>query len=256
MLLEIDAGNSRLKWRVSECSGQGVGVTLAQGAVPGTDPAAVIRELLGALDSTGLSGLGRILVSSVRDEGFRQECRRTLRSHFGPDVEFAVARARQHGLRSAYEQPERLGVDRWLAMLAAWVDAGTACCVVDCGTTITLDVVAADGRHCGGFIVPGLRLMHQALAQRSAALALPPAEPASSLGKATAHAITNGVFSMALGFIRDQYRLQCEQHDGLRWYFTGGDAPILLGEIEWDCRQVPDLVLDGLRLSLLQGPSP
>ncbi|MDP1069535.1 type III pantothenate kinase, partial [Klebsiella pneumoniae] len=57
----------------------------------------------------------------------------------------------------------RMGVDRWLAMLAAWQRVGQSCWVVDCGSAITLDLLDAEGRHQGGYILPGLRLMQQSL---------------------------------------------------------------------------------------------
>src|SRR5690606_40507485 len=66
-----------------------------------------------------------------------------------------------------------------------------ACCVVDCGTTITFDVVAPDGAHEGGFIVPGLRLLQDSLAARTAALAGVSAAPGSAPGRSTAEAIAH-----------------------------------------------------------------
>lgn len=56
------------------------------------------------------------------------------------------------GLTTYYAYPERLGIDRFLAMLAARARAPGACVVVGCGTALTLDAVAADGRHAEGLI--------------------------------------------------------------------------------------------------------
>lgn len=251
MLLEIDAGNTRLKWRVIELNGHGVGAWRASGIVSETDAAEAARQLVAALEHAQSTELSRIFVSSVRGPVFRDECLRVLKQRFGVTAEFAVSEAQCRGVRNGYAIPERLGVDRWLALLAAWHDAQEACCVLDCGTTITLDLVGAGGQHLGGFIVPGLKLMREALAGRSAALVITAAEPDTTLGINTVEAITHGTCNMALGFIRDQYWQLLKQHGQVRWYFTGGDAPLLSQQIEWEHRLVPDLVLDGLRLALL-----
>jgi len=251
MLLEIDAGNTRLKWRVIELTGNGTGAWRASGIVTATAPQDACVRLLAALENAQISGLSRILVSSVRDVAFREHARAALSQRFGIQAEFAVSELHYRGVRNGYEIPERLGVDRWLALLAAWHDAQDTCCIIDCGTTITLDVVTASGQHLGGFIVPGLRLMREALAGRSAALIHSDSELDASLGNNTSDAITHGTYNMALGFIRDQYWQQLKQHGQLQWYFTGGDAAVLAQQVEWQHKLVPDLVLDGLRLALL-----
>jgi type III pantothenate kinase len=251
MLLEIDAGNTRLKWRVIELTGHGTGAWRASGIVLEPAVTEVAGKLIAALDNAGATSLSRIFVSSVRGDQFREHCRAALQERFGVRAEFAVSELQCRGVRNGYDFPERLGVDRWLALLAAFNDAKGACCIIDCGTTITLDVVGASGQHFGGFIVPGLRLMREALAGRSAALVGAGEELDTELGRNTAEAITHGTFNMALGFIRDQYWQVLKQHGQVRWYLTGGDAHALSSQLEWDHTLVPDLVLDGLRLALL-----
>lgn len=251
MLLEIDAGNTRLKWRVIELTGRGIGAWRASGIVTEPDTQAGIAKLVAALEKAQATALSRIFVSSVRGDGFRAHCRSELLRRFGVSAEFAIAELQCRGVRNGYAFPERLGVDRWLALLAAFDDARDACCVIDCGTTITLDVVGASGQHFGGFIVPGLRLMRDALAGRSAALVVPDTQIDTAPGINTSEAITHGTFNMALGFIRDQYWQVLKQHGQVRWYLTGGDAAALAQHLEWEHRLVPDLVLDGLRLALL-----
>ena len=61
-----------------------------------------------------------------------------------------------------------LGVDRWLALVAAWNMVRQPAVVADLGTAATLDFVAGDGRHVGGYIVPGPGLMAKALARDTA----------------------------------------------------------------------------------------
>ena len=84
----------------------------------------------------------------------RKPCRRDSGSgRFSP-----VRRDSACGLRNGYRDPAQLGVDRWLAMCAAWQQFPGSLCVVDAGTAVTIDVVAADGAHSGGLILPGVCL--------------------------------------------------------------------------------------------------
>lgn len=251
MLLEIDAGNTRLKWRVVEMTGKGLGAWRASGVVTQTEAQPALAELIVALESAQATTLSRIFVSSVRGDEFRTQCRRELQQRFGVSAEFAVSESQCRGVRNGYDVPERLGVDRWLAAIAAYEDARDACCIIDCGTTITMDIVSARGGHFGGFIVPGLKLMREALAGRSSALLVPDTGIDTTPGTNTAEAITHGTCNMALGFIRDQYWQIFKRRGQVQWYFTGGDAPVLVPHLEWEHKLVPDLVLDGLRLALL-----
>src|SRR3990167_6920644 len=97
MLLELDAGNTRLKWRVSELTVQGdVGALLARGvvvdamAVGGNaagDPVlraqACLKDLLVQLEKSGIAELKHILVSSVRGDQFREQALQLLERSFG-----------------------------------------------------------------------------------------------------------------------------------------------------------------------------
>ena len=86
-----------------------------------------------------------------------------LQSHFGIAPEFARTARFAAGVTCGYEDPSRLGVDRWLAMLAARQLSNRPFIVFGLGTAGTADFVDGDGVHKGGFIVPGLRLMTEAL---------------------------------------------------------------------------------------------
>ena len=71
-------------------------------------------------------------------------------------------------LRIAYAAPERLGVDRFLAMLG---QAGPdPVLLVGVGTALTVDLLDAGGRHVGGRIAPSPQLMREALHARAAQL--------------------------------------------------------------------------------------
>jgi len=146
-------------------------------------------------------------------------------------------------------EPEKVGVDRLLAALAAYRQVKGACIVVDAGTAVTIDAVSADGVFQGGAIFPGLDLMARALADGTARLpevSMPTEAPA--VGKNTREAIAAGVLRGAAGAVAALI-------EGMRKtvgrrapvLLTGGDAPRLVPYLPSDCRDVvPNLVLEGL----------
>ena len=60
-----------------------------------------------------------------------------------------------------------------LAILAAYHYHPQGVCVLDCGTAITLDLMHGDGRHLGGYILPGFELMRQSLISNTAITIVP-----------------------------------------------------------------------------------
>lgn len=245
MKLEIDAGNSRIKWRLLDKANRSLtgGALAAYG-----EPDAVVVELVAGLEGHLASSQVRqakiIRVASVRGSRFRELLNDSLQAHFGVLPSYARVSAHCEGLKNSYAEPDRMGVDRWLAMVAAWCDARRGLCVVDAGSALTVDLVSDQGQHLGGYIVPGLRMMLSALSARSSALLIAhePLWSGVTPGTDTRAAIEQGALSMSLGLLERVNRL----YPGLRWYLTGGDAGALSPYLEWEHACRSDLVLDGL----------
>jgi type III pantothenate kinase len=252
MILEMDAGNTRIKWRLREQDGKSWHKVAEDSVFAEQKVPSVFIELSKQLEKLPMSRIDRMLVSTVRGEGFKTVFSSVMTEKWHLQPEYAAVSAAACGVRNGYEDVAKLGIDRWLAVVAAYAQTHAACCIVDCGTTITVDLVAADGRHQGGYIVPGLHLMRHALSARSKALATAPsawerAEP----GTSTLAAVHNGILAMALGFLRDIHQQDVGAGRKVEWFLTGGDAPYLAAHLDWDCRLVPDLVMDGLSLTML-----
>jgi type III pantothenate kinase len=151
--LLLDLGNTRLKWRLGD----------AQGAVAWSDPAA--HDVAAAWRSRGLpqpvAVYGASVVDALREQGVADAVAAAWPD--APAVQWVRSLAQGGGVRSAYAEPQRLGVDRFLAMVAARAQGLAPCVLVGAGTALTLDALAADGRHLGGLIAPGPQLMQQAL---------------------------------------------------------------------------------------------
>jgi type III pantothenate kinase len=253
MILELDAGNTRIKWRLREQKDGKTWHKVAEDSVFAEQKVpSVFIELGKQLEKLPMARIDRMLVSTVRGEGFKTVFSSVMTEKWHLQPEYAVVAAAACGVRNGYEEVAKLGIDRWLAVVAAYAQTRSACCVVDCGTTITVDMVEADGQHRGGYIVPGLHLMRNALATRSKALATAAsdwerAEPGSS----TLAAVHNGILAMALGFLRDIRHEEARAGRKVDWFLTGGDAHYLAKHLDWECRMVPDLVMDGLSLTML-----
>ncbi len=254
MILELDAGNTRIKWRLREKQeASSTWATVADGSVYALERTpSVFIELGKQLEKLPMKNISRTLVSSVRAEGFKIAFSSMMTEKWHLQPEFAVSGKQCCGVVNAYSEPSKLGVDRWLAMLAAYHQENAACYVIDCGTTITVDIIAENGQHQGGYIVPGLQLLRDALAARSKALATEKADWSSSEpGASTTSAVHNGILRSVLGFIRDIKQESDRSEGGRHWYFAGGDAAVLLPHLSWGIKHQPDLVLDGLELVML-----
>jgi type III pantothenate kinase len=240
MDLLIDIGNTTLKWapRTAGVLGE-MRAVRHHGGLP--------IDLHAAWEQ--LATPDQILVSSVGNQTAAHALVRTCRSHWNREPRFARTERRSHGVTVAYEQPNRLGVDRWLAMLAAHRHWGAPALIVDAGTAITFDLLIADGRHLGGLIMPGVGMMRDSLL---AGTAIPPVEIAEThepWATDTANAIAAGSVQAPAALAQRLYdRLADESGAGPELLVTGTDADRLLPLIDRPARHLPDLVLQGLAL--------
>lgn len=142
----LDLGNSRAKLaRLEERAP--VDITALDWARPD-----FVTALRGLLDSWPRPG--RVLVASVAPASRTDVLRECLPGGAGVEVEWLRPPRRACGVGNHYAKPERLGIDRFLSMVAVRARTDGAGVVVGCGTALTLDAVAADGNHTAGLIAP------------------------------------------------------------------------------------------------------
>lgn len=245
MKLLIDAGNTRLKW--CWCDADGLPSTLRHAEYD------ALEERGAALFERGKSGVDEVLVCSVAGDDVRQlltECFST----WNVTPRFFRSQKQSCGVLNAYASPERLGVDRWLAMIGAWSLRREAACIVDCGTAMTIDALDDSGRHLGGMIVPGLALMRDALTDPAhgilpaapASEAAAPAAPAL-LARDTGSAIDAGVLYASVALIERVYAdLEKELDTRLSLYLSGGDADLIAPLLSCESRAEPMLIFRGM----------
>ncbi len=108
-------------------------------------------------------------------------------------------------MRNLYENPERLGADRWAALIGARALHPHACVVVTAGTATTVDLLSAAGDFLGGLILPGVELMQQALARGTAQLPLADGRFALQ-PRRTVDAIRSGCLQAQAGAVERMFR--------------------------------------------------
>lgn len=241
MNLLIDMGNTRLKWAVTTAGQIMAGSPLANNRINRDE----LFRLWKAINRPQ-----RIAVSCVSAHQLF-ELVQSVAHELWLDVDIirVKSQAQAFGVMNAYPQPEKLGVDRWLSLVAVWQQYQAPACIADCGTAITVDLIDADGRHQGGLISPGLTLMKESLGLGTEALPFSETKHVFGLADYTEAAIYSGTLMAAIGLIE---HVLAKQPADMRLILTGGDAELIAGQLDAASIIDPDLVLRGL-LCVLEG---
>jgi type III pantothenate kinase len=255
-VLLIDLGNSRLKWALVE--------QIAPGQLP-----AVGAERVGAMsaipyvrNAPDFSAAAQAIGATL---GPRHACEVWISSVAGTATDAlqlalhsagigaglrAHARAKLGRLRSGYRAPEQLGVDRFLACLAAaerWPQQASLLAIV--GTALTIDFVDTTGLHRGGLIAPGPSLMRQSLRQGTAGLNVPIAPKAlpAAFADNTLDAIDGGCSRACAALILDRWQqAKSASAAPVQLVLSGGGAAQVQQLLPPTLTLCPELVLLGL----------
>lgn len=237
--LLVDIGNSFTKYAVANDRGLGTAVRRRN------DPA-LMDHLLADLAERAPADAVR--VATVGREAQLDTLRGVLAELGWPPPHCVRVRPGIAGLRLAYREPERLGVDRWLAMIGARARAGGSVIAVDAGTALTLDLVEASGEHRGGGIFPGLATMRGSLTAGAPHLesvepsvdgVFPAADTPGGIAGGTLYGLVAAIDGLC-------GRLSALTADAPAIFLTGGDARRLQPLLVTPVTVAPDLVLEGL----------
>lgn len=244
MILELDCGNTLIKWRL--LTGAAL-CSFEQGSV------ARVAELFEQLPAQSSQAITRCRMVSVRSGVETDDIQSALAEHLGIAVTVARPARRLAGVTNGYDEFAALGLDRWLAVVAAYELARRPCLVIDLGTAATVDLVAGDGRHLGGYITPGLSLLRQQLfghTQRIRYDLLDQGQATGSVGPGTrtADAVERGCSMMLKSYISMQIAEASQWlGDDFCVYATGGDVALV--EDLPGVNVVSDLVFRGLAIA-------
>lgn len=243
MILEMDCGNSFIKWRALE------GEVSVAGGVVDSD-----LELISAVSNLPSVRITHCRLVSVRSDAETSSLCASIVSAFGVEVMRAQPSRAIAGVTNGYNEHARLGLDRWLALVGGFELAKRACLVLDFGTAVTADFVMADGQHLGGFISPGMVLMRDQLQTHTRKIRYDSSSAEHALselspGRTTIEAVERGCLLMMRGFVLTQLELARQYWgDDFVVFLTGGDAS-LVKDIVPGARLVQDLVFVGLAVA-------
>lgn len=240
MQLLVDIGNSRIKWAMLDA------VQLVPGSPFAWTEAGLDTLLpqhwraLPAFQSAWIANVGGASVAREVSAYLADRCRQSPLNWVQPTAVLG-------SITNSYTEPHRLGVDRLLAMVAAFERYRDAVCVVDCGTALTVDLVDAGGVFRGGVIAPGPALMRESLNRGTRQLPAVDAEPGTALALNTIDGIAAGCVRAAAGAVTlafHEFTVRLGKQP--KCILTGGAVPELLPVLTMACDHDPTLVLRGL----------
>lgn len=238
MRLLLDLGNTRLKWALREGAHWH-----ARGAVGWNED--VVLALHDAW--RGLPMPQEVFGASVVDGEREVQVAAVVSACFSRVVEWLRTPAEACGVRNAYADPSRLGVDRFLAMVAARADKLAPCVLAGVGTALTLDALAADGQHLGGLIAPGPQLMQQSLLGATARVRVERPGQVLEVADNTPDAVASGCWQAAAALIERFVAHMGPSLGGTpSLVLGGGDAEALLPLVSVPALLSTDSVLSGL----------
>jgi len=237
--LLVDIGNTRLKWALLQDGGLVTGRALVNQQI-------TRHELVETWNM--LTPPEHLAIACVSSSPLL-ELVLAVAVELWPAIKIVQVSSQAHafGVHNAYQQPEKLGVDRWLALVAVRNLYQKPACIVDCGTAITVDLIDADGKHQGGLISPGLTLMKKSLAVGTAALQFHETNYDFGPANFTEAATYSGTLAAAVGLIE---HVLTKQSNAMSLILTGGDADIIARQLGVKPVVDPDLVLRGLAIVL------
>jgi len=248
-MLTIDIGNSRIKWAVF------AGDDIQSDGAFEYHKETLENDLNGASLPRVTDGLK---ISCVAGNELKKRFIKWLDTNGYERFQFAETHAEQCAVINSYETPASMGVDRWLAMIAAFklsnIRETETVCIIDCGTAITLDLLDSTGKHLGGLIMPGYQTMIRSLDKETGDIRVSEyiynESLTSCLASSTEKAISNGCSQLIVGGWSAIMSNQQNASDGkMHCIVTGGDGEWVSGGLPLTNTYNPYLVLQGLNFA-------
>ncbi len=150
---------------------------------------------------------------------------------------------------NAYRDYNRLGVDRWLTLLAAYAREKVDTIIIDAGSAITIDLLSRQHSHLGGAILPGFNTDQQRFISMFPTVDFdhPDIRNNQDPGRSSEACIQMSHFPISLQRI---YQLMdawiALLQEPVKILLCGQDAPLISEELNRSHEIVPDLVFQGM----------
>lgn len=231
----FDLGNTRLKCAPVAADGR-VGASIALPHRQEDVASAMAQHLPSRIDVAYVASVARPELRIAVLDALAARCGR---------IAIARTQPRFGDVRIAYADPRKLGVDRFLAIVAAHARAQAPALVCGVGTALTVDLVDRDGRHLGGRIAPSPTLMREVLHARAPQL---PEHGGAYVDFAsdTEDALASGCDGAGIALIAHSLDVaQRQLGERPRLFLHGGGSEALAPHLP-NATEVATLVLEGL----------
>lgn len=251
MKLLIDVGNTRIKLAVLQDDAMRFVAAVGTATSPATDPADQLaqnlKQELGALGLTIQEGVAVSVGRTGVNQAVEAACSPLKLRWINPS-------AQAGGVTNDYPDPSQLGADRWVAMIGLtrhFTKPHAPIVLASFGTATTVDTLSPENEFKGGLILPGVSMMHEALANGTAKLPNAPGA-ITHFPTDTTSAIATGVVAAQVGAVLRQAQLAATRYGQQPLVcVTGGAWPAVAGELQSalaseEICELPHIVLDGL----------
>ncbi len=246
--LVIDIGNTRLKWGVYADPTPGAAL-LAHGAVALEDIDSLWIDHWRDVAPAPTGMLGCV----VAGEAIKRRVEEQLMQGWRLSSTWVAASLQGGGVVNGYEHPQRLGSDRWAAIIGARQRAlqqsaknPPPVLAVMVGTAVTVDAVGADGCFLGGLILPGFGLMYRALESGTAGLKVPTGEVKDFPTNTSDALMSGGTDAIAGAIERSLRRLRVRVGQEPLLIMSGGAVSRLSHVEEINPTVAENLIFEGL----------
>lgn len=246
--LVIDIGNTRLKWGVYATPAPGSEL-LAHGAVVLEDIDHLWEQHWKDVVHKPTAMLGCV----VAGEAIKRRVEEQLVSGWAVQPRWVSSGKQAGGVVNSYEHPQRLGSDRWAAIIGARQHAlaiqpfdTPPVLAVMVGTAVTVDAVDASGCFLGGLILPGFGLMYRALESGTAGLKVPTGEVRHFPTNTSDALMSGGTDAIAGAIERSARRLRMHTGREPLLIMSGGAVSRLTHMTELPALVVENLIFEGL----------
>ncbi|MFZ5746071.1 MAG: type III pantothenate kinase [Pseudomonadota bacterium] len=252
MLLAIDAGNTNVVFALIDDAG-----TIRARWRIATDPRRTADEYAVWLSQLlQLEGHDRSVVTGVIVATVVPRALHNLQvlssKYFGTDAVIAGQGDAQWGFALDVDEPQSVGADRALNVLAGHARHAGDLILIDFGTATTFDVVDYRGAYKGGIIAPGINLSLDALVTAAAKLpriAITAPESESVIGRNTVDQMHIGIYWGYIAMIEGLVaRMKAEIGRPAKVVATGGLAVLFEKHTPVFDAIEPDLTLQGLAM--------
>ena len=259
MLLAIDAGNTNIVFALLDSGsepGQAPGAIkarwrIATDARRTADEYAVWLHQLLQLEGYDRKDIDAVIIATVVPRALHN-LEVLASKYFGVDALVAGRGPVEWGITLDVDEPQSVGADRAVNVIAAHRLYPGDLIVIDFGTATTFDVVDYSGAYKGGIIAPGINLSLDALVAAAAKLpriAIEAPESGSVVGRTTQDQMLIGIYFGYVAMIEGLVaRMKAEVGRPMKVIATGGLATLFERHSAAFDAIEPDLTIQGLGL--------